>query len=57
MAKIPNDLFKTLVKKFRKRNISKAINKSLEKILFKHEKSMFGVDPWLNTKGLRDEDD
>ncbi len=52
-----DDLYETIVKRFGRRNISKAINENLEKALMKPKKSMFGVDPWLNTKKLRDEEE
>jgi len=39
------------------RGLSEAINEILAKSLFSKKKSLFGADPWLNTKGLRDERD
>jgi len=44
-----------LVKRFGRRKISKAVNEALIKQLFKPCKSMYGIDPWLTTKNLRDE--
>ena len=46
-----------LVRKVGPRGLSEAINEILAKTLFSKKKSLFGVDPWLNTKGLRDESD
>lgn len=37
------------------RGLSEAINEILAKSLFRSRKSLFGADPWLNPKGLRDE--
>jgi len=39
------------------RGLSEAINKILVKALFSQQESLFGADPWLKTKGLRDERD
>ncbi|MEE8403177.1 MAG: hypothetical protein V3R93_05445 [Candidatus Hydrothermarchaeaceae archaeon] len=50
-----DDLYEILVRKHGSRKISETVNKALEKLLLKRKKSMFGVDPWLNTDGLRDE--
>ena len=44
-----------MIKKFGRRRISEVINRTLMKELFKPAGSMFGVDPWLTTEGLRDE--
>ncbi len=46
-----------LLRKVGPRGLSDAINEILAKSLFSPRKSMFGADPWLNTKGLRDERD
>ncbi len=46
-----------LMRKVGPRGLSEAINDILVKTLFSQNKSFFGVDPWLNTKGLRDERD
>lgn len=54
---LKDDLYEIIVKRFGKRNISKAINESLEKVLMRPKKSMFGADPWLTTEGLRDEEE
>ena len=37
------------------RGLSEAINEILAKSLFRSKESLFGADPWLGTKGLRDE--
>lgn len=50
-----DDLYEILVRKHGQRKISETVNKALEKLLLKRKKSMFGVDPWLTTEGLRDE--
>ena len=50
-------MYEYLVKKFGKRKISETINQALMKQFFKPFKSMFGVDPWLTTKNLRDEEE
>jgi len=52
---LKDEIHEHLVKKVGRRRISETINRMLEKELFKPKKSMFGVDPWLTTKGLRDE--
>ncbi len=44
-----------LLRKVGPRGLSNAINEILTKTLFRAKKSLFGADPWLNTKGLRDE--
>ena len=50
-----DEVYEYLVKKFGRRKISEAINQAVMKQLFKlPSKSMFGVDPWLTTKNLRD---
>ncbi len=46
-----------LLRKVGPRRLSDAINKILVKSLFRSKESLFGADPWLNTKGLRDERD
>jgi len=50
-------VYEYLVKKVGRRKISETINKILIKHLFTSKKSMFGADPWLTTKGLRDEEE
>jgi len=52
-----DEIYEYLIKKFGRRKISEAINQALMKQLFKPGKSMFGVDPWLTTKNLRDEEE
>jgi len=54
---LKDEVYEYLVKKFGKRKISEAINQALMKQFFKPFKSMFGVDPWLTTKNLRDEEE
>ena len=44
-----------LLRKVGPRGLSEAINEILAKALFRSNGSLFGADPWLNTKGLRDE--
>ncbi len=51
-----DEIHEILVKKYGRRKISETINKILEKNLLRTKKSMFGVDPWLTTEGLRDEE-
>jgi len=52
-----DEVYEYLIKKFGRRKISQAVNQVLMKQLFKPTKSMFGVDPWLTTRGLRDEEE
>ena len=40
-----------------RRRISETINRILIKELFASSESMFGVDPWLTTEDLRDEEE
>lgn len=54
---LKDEIYEHLVKKFGRRKISEAINQLLMKNLFKPVESMFGVDPWITTEGLRDEDE
>ena len=54
---LKDEIYEHLVKRVGRRKISETINKALERELFKHRKSMFGADPWLATKGLRDEEE
>ncbi|MDH7606812.1 MAG: hypothetical protein QHH12_03450 [Candidatus Bathyarchaeota archaeon] len=54
---LKDEIYEYLIKKFGKRRISKAVNEALMKEFFKSSKSMFGVDPWLTTQGLRDEEE
>jgi hypothetical protein len=37
--------------------MSEEINRILVKALFSRRASLFGADPWLSTRGLRDERD
>jgi len=52
-----DEVYEYLVKKVGRRRISETINRILIKHLFASDKSMFGVDPWLTTEGLRDEEE
>jgi hypothetical protein len=53
-----DEIYEYLIKKFGRRKISEAVNQALMKQLFKPQsKSMFGADPWLTTRGLRDEEE
>jgi len=54
---LKDEIYEYLIKKFGRRKISEAINQALMAQLFKPNKSMFGVDPWLTTEGLRDEEE
>lgn len=44
-----------LLRKVGPRHLSDAINEILVRALFHRGPSLFGADPWLTTKGLRDE--
>jgi len=46
-----------LVQRVGPRGLSEEINKILAKVLFSRRPSLFGADPWLSPKGLRDERD
>lgn len=46
-----------LIRKVGPRGLSVEINRILAKALFSRRPSLFGADPWLDTKGLRDERD
>jgi hypothetical protein len=46
-----------LLRKVGPRGLSDEINRILAKALFSKKNSLFGADPWLTTKGLRDERD
>ena len=52
---LKDEVYDYLVKKYGRRKISQAVNDALMKQISKPRKSMFGVDPWLTTKDLRDE--
>ena len=54
---LKDEIYEYLIKKFGRRRISDAVNQALMKEIFKPIKSMFGVDPWLTTEGLRDEEE
>jgi len=54
---LKDEIYEYLIKKFGRRKISVTINQALMKQLFKPVKSKFGVDPWLTTQGLRDEEE
>ncbi|MBM5805526.1 MAG: hypothetical protein FJZ49_05650 [Candidatus Verstraetearchaeota archaeon] len=54
---LKEEVYERLIKKAGRRRLSSAVNEILEKELFKPKRSMFGVDPWLTTEGLRDEDE
>jgi len=55
---LKDEVYEYLIKKFGRRKISKVVNEALMKEFFKPvKKSMFGVDPWLTTKNLRDEEE
>jgi hypothetical protein len=54
---LKDEVYDYLIKRFGKRRISEAINEALMKHLFKPGRSLFGVDPWLTTKKLRDEEE
>ncbi|MFB0523277.1 MAG: hypothetical protein ACETV1_05915 [Candidatus Bathyarchaeia archaeon] len=54
---LKDEIYEYLIKKFGRRKISEAVNQALMKELFKPAESMFGVDPWLTTQGLRDEEE
>ena len=52
-----DEVYEWLVRKFGRRRMSEVINRALMKEFFKPARSMFGVDPWLTTEGLRDEEE
>jgi len=54
---LKDEIYEYLIKKFGRRRISETINEALMKQLFKSVKGMFGVDPWLTTENLRDEEE
>ena len=60
-VELNDTIYKTIITKYGKRNISNTINEILFKHLIKQKKkNMFGIDPWLKkqgTKNLRDEYD
>ena len=54
---LKDEIYEYLIQKYGRRKISEAINQALMKELFKPVKSMFGIDPWLTTQDLRDEEE
>lgn len=52
-----DEVYEYLVERIGRRRISETINKILMKEFFSRGESMFGVDPWLTTEGLRDEEE
>jgi len=50
-----DEVYEYLVKRFGRRKISEAVNRALIEQIVKPSKSMFGADPWLTTRKLRDE--
>jgi len=54
---LKDEIYEYIIKKFGRRRISETINEALMKQLFKSVKGMFGVDPWLTTENLRDEEE
>ena len=54
---LKDEIYEYLTKKVGRRKISEAVNQALMAQLFKPVKSMFGADPWLTTKNLRDEEE
>jgi len=54
---LKDEIYEYLIKKVGRRKISEAVNQALMVQLFKPVKSMFGADPWLTTKNLRDEEE
>jgi len=52
-----DEIYEYLIKRFGRRRISETINEALMKQLFKSVEGMFGVDPWLTTENLRDEEE
>ncbi|MEM3018736.1 MAG: hypothetical protein QW220_06525 [Candidatus Bathyarchaeia archaeon] len=54
---LKDEIYEYLIKKFGRRKISEAVNQALMKQLFKPVESMFGIDPWLTTETLRDEEE
>jgi predicted CopG family antitoxin len=52
---LKDEIYEHLVKKYGRRKISKTINEVLMKQFSGSKKSMYGADPWLTVKALRDE--
>jgi hypothetical protein len=54
-VELNDTVYKTIVTKYGKRNISTTINDILVRYFFKQKKKdMFGADPWLKKKGAKD---
>ncbi len=54
-VELNDTVYKTIVNKYGKRNISTTINDILVRHLFKQKKKdMFGADPWLKKRGIKD---
>jgi hypothetical protein len=51
---LKDEVYDYLVKKYGRQKISQAINDALMKQISRPRKGMFGVDPCLTTKNLRD---
>jgi hypothetical protein len=51
------DVRDSLLREVGPRGLSKAINEILAKSIFSRMRSLFGVDQWLDSKGVRDESD
>ena len=54
---LKDEIYEYLIKKVGRRKISEAVNQALTAQLFKPIKSMYGADPWLTAKNLRDEEE
>jgi len=52
-----DEIYTYLIERFGRRKMSETINRALMKYLFEPTESMFGVDPWLTTENLRDEEE
>ena len=51
---LEDEVYDYLVKKYGRRKISQAINDALMKQISRPRKSMFGADPWLTSRDLRE---
>jgi len=54
---LKDEIYEYLIKKFGRRRISETINEALMNHLFRSVEGMFGVDSWLTTENLRDEEE
>jgi len=54
---LKDEIYDYLIKRFGRRKISEAVNQALMKQVCTPVESMFGVDPWLTTQGIRDEEE